>query len=120
MRACLALLGAAHACAAYSYGGVPALRGRASVAAATPQPLAFSRRAPAVNLAAAAAVPGEITPPKTNKVSRAITGVAFALIAVMVVTAAYPFVLGAALYGRLFDNKRRARHPAPLLSFPLK
>jgi len=51
--------------------------------------------------------PLELVPPKTNAVSRAITGAAFAIIAVVVVTAAYPFVLSAALYGRLFDNKRR-------------
>lgn len=61
--------------------------------------------------AAAAAMPGpssfEISPPNTNAISRFITGVLFAFICVAVVTAVYPLVLSAALYGKLFDNKRR-------------
>ena len=60
--------------------------------------------------AAAATAPGsmpaELTPPKTNAVSRVLTGTAFAIIAVVVVTAMYPFVLSAAAFGFLFDKKR--------------
>ena len=49
----------------------------------------------------------ELVPPTTNAVSRLVTGVAFAVIAVVVVTAMYPLVLSAAAIGFLFDRKRR-------------
>jgi len=48
----------------------------------------------------------ELVPPTTNKVSRAVTGVAFAIIAAVVVTAMYPFVLSAAAIGFTLDRKR--------------
>ena len=48
----------------------------------------------------------ELQAPRTNAVSRVVTGAAFAIIAVVVVVAMYPFVLSAALYGYLFDKKR--------------
>lgn len=88
--------------------GAPALLGARSTAVVGNQmpPLACQRTLkPAMQAAAAPAE--ELTPPKTNAVSRFVTGVTFAIIATVVVTAAYPFVLSAALYGFLFDNKRR-------------
>jgi len=48
----------------------------------------------------------ELEPPKTTKVGRTVTGVAFALISFFAVTAMYPFVLSAALIGFTFDRKR--------------
>ena len=59
--------------------------------------------------AAAIALPAdyEITPPKSNKFTRALTGAYFAAIASLVVIAMYPFVLSAALLGRLFNNHQR-------------
>ena len=63
--------------------------------------------------AAAAAMPSqppllpELQAPKTNKVSRTVTAGAFGIIAAVVVSAMYPFVLSATLIGYLFDNKRR-------------
>ena len=74
-----------------------------------PQPAASLRaRAPlpVVAAAAAAAPPVELELPTTNKVSRVVTGVTFAFLAVFVVSAMYPLVLSAALIGFLFNRKQ--------------
>lgn len=65
--------------------------------------------APLASAAAAAMPPPsfeELVAPTTNWLSRAFAGASFAVIAVVVVCAMYPFVLSAALYGFLFDKKR--------------
>ena len=49
----------------------------------------------------------ELQAPKTNAVSRVVCMASFGIIATVVVSAMYPFVLSAALIGYLFDNKRR-------------
>ena len=69
-----------------------------------------AERGSVITSLAAAAAPmglevGEIEAPRTNAVSRTVTGVAFALIATIVVSAMYPFVLSAALIGFTFDRK---------------
>ena len=74
-----------------------------------PQPAASLRaRAPlpVAAAAAAAAPPVELELPTTNKVSRVVTGVTFAFLAVFVVSAMYPLVLSAALIGFLFNRKQ--------------
>ena len=49
---------------------------------------------------------GRLELPTTNKVSRVVTGVTFAFLAVFVVSAMYPLVLSAALIGFLFNRKQ--------------
>jgi len=61
-----------------------------------------------VSSAAAATLPEiqELTPPRTNRVSRVTAGVSFSVIATIVVIAMYPLVLSAAAIGFAFDRER--------------
>jgi 1-acyl-sn-glycerol-3-phosphate acyltransferase len=105
------LVAAAHG---YSAASLRSSLSLPSVNAASGLPLVRRQHQAAtspVMQAAAAAMPfqpsDELKVPYTNAVSRSITGVLFAFICVTVVTAVYPLVLTGALYGKLFDNKRR-------------
>lgn len=59
------------------------------------------------HLAASGAAALELKPPKTNVVTRALSGILFSLISVFTVIGLQPGVLSAWLYGKAFDSKRR-------------
>lgn len=86
----------------------PVLRGPAPFASPR-TPVMVSMAASALDAAALVDVAAGALPraPKTNAVSRAFFGGLFVVLTTLVVSGIYPLVLSAAIYGRLFDNKRR-------------
>jgi len=106
------VLAAACACVCTGFGAVavrrPPLTRMPSAGSVAPRALSRRGMAPLASAAAAAMPPPmeELVPPTTNWFTRAFAGASFAVIAVVVVCAMYPFVLSAALIGFLFDRKR--------------
>ena len=115
MRLLIAISAALAASPTAAFSHVPPALLRPVRTAAPPSVAAAGSSSSASSIrmqAAAVAMPPqsplpELQAPKTNAVSRVVCMASFGIIATVVVSAMYPFVLSAALIGYLFDNKRR-------------